>query len=81
MSEEATDSVDFDWSQAADDLLQPTTAAIAVYFNPRGEVVIRQQALEYGEEDSFVYLPFNKVRPLIEKLRTLLDEGAPNAES
>ena len=79
MTDDETDFVDFEWSEAGDDLLQPTTAAIAVYFNPRGDVVIRQQAVEYGEEDSFVCVPFDKVRPLIEKLRLMLDGGGPNA--
>jgi hypothetical protein len=80
MTDEEGHPEDFDWSKAGDDLLQPTTAAIAVYFNPGGDVVIRQQAVEYGEEDSFVYVPFNKVRSLIEKLRVMLDDGGPNTE-
>jgi len=71
---------EFNWDDVQDDLIQQTTSAVAVYFNPKGEVVIRQQAIHYGDEDSFVYLPFNKVRPLIEKLRVMLDEGGPNAQ-
>ena len=38
-----SDGWDFDWSKNKDDIVVPGQPAIAVYFNPRGEVVIRQE--------------------------------------
>jgi hypothetical protein len=45
---------DFDWDEIADDVVVPEQAAIAVYTNPKGHIVIRQ-AGQYGpDEDQWI---------------------------
>ena len=47
---------DFDWDDVADDIVIAEQAAVAVYTNPRGGIVIRQ-AGQYGpEEDQWIVL-------------------------
>jgi hypothetical protein len=44
----------FDWNEIADDIVVPEQAAVAVYTNPKGDVVIRQ-AGQYGpDEDHWI---------------------------
>jgi hypothetical protein len=40
---ESTVSQEFDWNEAGDDLIVPSTQAVAVYLNPAGDIVIRQE--------------------------------------
>ena len=47
------DGVDFDWS-SDDAVVVPAQRAGAVYWNPRGEIVIRQQG-ELYDDDAFVF--------------------------
>jgi len=46
------DEADFSWNDA--DIVVRQVNAIAVYTNPRGDIVIWQQATQYGEDDPFV---------------------------
>lgn len=47
---------EFDWDDAADDIVIAEQAAVAVYTNPKGGIVIRQ-AGQYGpEEDQWIVL-------------------------
>lgn len=47
-------SRDFDWNDVVDDVVIPEQAAIAVFVNPQGDVVIRQ-AGQYGpDEDMWI---------------------------
>lgn len=44
----------FNWDEIADDVVVPEQAAIAVYTNPKGDIVIRQ-AGQYGpDEDQWI---------------------------
>jgi hypothetical protein len=54
---ETTMTDDFSWVGAKnrDQVVVPEQAAIAVYENPNGDVVIRQQAA-LGSDDHFVYV-------------------------
>jgi len=63
-------SEDFDWSDA-EAVVVPAQPAIAVYFNPRGEIVIRQEAQFHPDEDHFVYVGRKNLRPLIERLQQI----------
>lgn len=51
-------SPDFDWYKDRDDLVIEEQAAIAVYLNPRGSIVIRQKGEldpeSYSYEDSWI---------------------------
>jgi hypothetical protein len=49
-----TASRDFDWNDDDSNVVVPEQAAIAVYLNPRGNVVIRQAGQYRPDEDSFV---------------------------
>jgi hypothetical protein len=64
---------DFDWSDK-ESVLFPTQPAVAVYFNPRGEIVIRQESQYHPDEDHFIYLQRKNLRPLIERLQQI-DRG------
>jgi hypothetical protein len=61
---------DFDWSDS-ESVLFPTQPAVAVYFNPRREIVIRQESQYHPDEDHFVYLQRKNLRPLIERLQQI----------
>lgn len=58
----------YDWSKSADDLVYPSRAAVAVYLNADGDLVIRQQRDIYEEEDSVVIIPREKAASLIQKI-------------
>ena len=58
------------WKEAREDgdvvaEWQPLTA---VYQNPMGAVVIRQESTDYGEDDNCVYMRPELIRPLINRL-------------
>ena len=59
---------DFDWNDVEDDLVVGTVGAIAVYENPKGDLVIRQQAVGPLEEDGLVVVPRRFVPDLVRKL-------------
>jgi len=64
---------DFYWNDA-ESIVIPEQAALAVYTNPRGEIVIRQKRSWDREEDHFVYFDKTHVATLIDKLQALLKE-------
>jgi hypothetical protein len=47
-------SPDFDWTKDLDDLVVEDQAAIAVYLNPRGSIVIRQKGDLDERDDSWI---------------------------
>lgn len=57
---------DFDWhnEESKEDIIFPTVQAVAVYSNPRGDVVIRQQD-SMGNDDSFIVVPRTHVDALL----------------
>jgi hypothetical protein len=63
---------DYDFFDPENDLLvihsQPATA---VYTNPMGAVVIRQQCLDYGGDDPFITVRPEYIEMLITKLRQI----------
>jgi hypothetical protein len=67
------ESEDFDWADP-ESIIIPSQPAVAVYFNPRGEVVIRQESQYHPDEDHFVYVGRKNLRPLIERLQQI-DRG------
>jgi hypothetical protein len=71
----------FDWSDEENVVCheQPRSA---VYFNPRGQVVIRQQADYHAfDEDSFVFFSIENVPALIEALRVCIASNTPRPPS
>lgn len=75
---EDDDDGEFDWSD--DETIvcyeQPKSK---VYFNPQGQVVIRQQAAGYRDEDSFVFFNRENIPALIAALRGCIHEDAAPA--
>ena len=61
----SADSADFDWYN--DDVIAVREQrAIAVYFNPAGNIVIRQQA--WPDEDPFVVISLDNLMQVIDRL-------------
>lgn len=60
---------DFSWSNH-DAIVVAPVAAIAVYINLDGDVIIRQQ-VGLGDEDSFIIIPPSNLKALIVALRKL----------
>lgn len=73
---------DFKWDELeAEATVVEEARAIAVYLNPKGDVVIRQQAA-YGidDEDPFVFIPMQRVPVLIARLQVLLRDSKQQEE-
>jgi len=62
---------DFDWSDT-ESVVVENVDAIAVYPNPGGDIVIRQDSRLNGE-DIFVVLPMSKLSSIISALQKLKD--------
>jgi hypothetical protein len=50
---ESFESRDFDWLEADEHVAVPEQQALAVYTNPRGDVVVRQRG-DYPDEDVWI---------------------------
>lgn len=59
--------IEFSWADA-DSVVIERTEAIAVYPNPKGDVVIRQEK-QMGDEDSVVIVPRGRLGDLIAALQ------------
>ena len=72
-------SNDFNWNPSGDDghdIVVRHQPAIAVYLNPHGEIVIRQQD-EY-DQDHYVYVTKDNVSKVAERMQELAEiAGAP----
>lgn len=64
---------EFNWN-SDDSVVIPTTKGIAVYVNKNGDIVIRQQASDYGEDDSVVIVPLIHLSALIDDLNDYREE-------
>jgi len=70
-----SDSAEFRWND--EDTVIPTQPAIAVYFNPHGEIVIRQEG-QYGyDEDHWIYIRPQNLRFLIRRLEEIENGSGP----
>ena len=70
-------SDEFNWNDVEDDLVVPAQRAVAVYENPKGNIVIRQEA-DHVSEDAVVVISRNHIPVLIAALqRHLTDETKP----
>lgn len=66
-----SESTEFKWGEAD---VFPSVRAVAVYTNPAVDVVIRQEAGPYDDEDSVVVVPRAMVSKLIDALVVEIDE-------
>jgi hypothetical protein len=62
------DSSDFDWIADRSDIVIPEQPATAVYVNPAGAIVVRQQSLD-GNDDQAITLRPENLPTLIAALR------------
>lgn len=67
-------TADFDWNNDNDAVVLPEQPATACYRNPRGEIVIRQQAAWDQDEDSFILILPQNARRLAQ---AILNEAPP----
>jgi hypothetical protein len=67
------DSKEFSWSEEIP--VVPSQPAIAVYFNPNNDVVIRQEA-PYPDDDQWVYIRRENLPRLIRRLQEMMEGGA-----
>ena len=69
-------SRDFDWIEMPDDVVVPEQAAIAVYINRDGEVVIRQAGQYHPDEDSCIVVAPAHARRLADAIIETADIAA-----
>jgi len=66
---------DFDWNDyESGDIVVQSVQAVAVYANPRGNIVIRQERDYADESDSFVFVPLDRIEAVIERMREVQRE-------
>ena len=63
----------FSWNDS-DSIVIERVRAIAVYPNADGNIVVRQQADGYGEEDAIVIVPADRVQELIAAIKDTSEE-------
>lgn len=56
---------DFKWNEDIDNVVFKSVQGVAVYSNPDGDIVIRQQASPLYDEDQIVIVPSDRVEALI----------------
>ena len=73
MAEDESD--EFSWSKN-DSVVIKTTAGIAVYTNPHGDVVIRQDRVDdvFWDRDPFVVIPKDRVTDVIAALQEEIED-------
>jgi hypothetical protein len=74
--EDDDDTGDFEWTNV-EDIVVPSQPAIAVYHNPRGEIVIRQEGLFGYDEDHWIYIRPENLRFLIRRLEEIENGSRP----
>lgn len=70
-------SADFNWTSSEEAVVFPTVQAVAVYTNPNGDIVIRQEAGSTDDEDSFVVIPKTHAVSLVSAIQRELDRELP----
>jgi hypothetical protein len=68
-SEAPEGEYDFKWQDKL--VVVPAQPAIAVYFNPCGDVVIRQQGPYGYHDDQWIYVQIKNLGPLIDQLQRI----------
>lgn len=66
----------FDWNDEESVVVQ-STAAIAVYGNPRGNVVIREEGHFHCDEDVWIEIPLDRVHHVVDAMLREAGIAAP----
>lgn len=69
-------SEEFDWNDMKEDLVVDPARKVAVYFNPHGEVVVRQEDNDFFGQDPFIVIPLRDVPRLVAKLNELTESAS-----
>jgi hypothetical protein len=64
----------FDWKDVEDDLVLSEQLAVAVYENPKRDIVIRQAAGFSQDEDSVIIISRNNLAAFVAALQRHLDQ-------
>ncbi len=62
---------DFDWNEFKGEEIVRSTRAVVAYLNPDNDIVIRQEAPMYNDEEPWIVIPRANVANLIDKLKQL----------
>lgn len=66
---------EFVWTPDESAVVFKTVQAVAVYKNPYGDIVIRQQAGPLDDDDAVIVIPRDRVPALASALKTELEGG------
>ncbi|WP_295631839.1 hypothetical protein [Novosphingobium sp.] len=66
-------SDDFDWNDFKGEEIVRSTRAVVAYLNPDNDIVIRQEAAMYNDEEPWIVIPRANVPKLIERLKLLTE--------
>lgn len=69
--------VQFDWHLSRDSVVLPSQQAVAIYWNPDGDLVLRQEATWDRDDDDQIIIPIGSVGILIDRLCDMA--GIPSA--
>lgn len=64
-----SDAFKWDMAQESGSLVFPSAQGLAIYRNPAGDVVLRQEAAPTDEDDTFIFIPVMYVEAVIEAIR------------
>ena len=67
-------SLDFDWDDNADDIVQQSVERVAIFTNPNGDLVIRQERCWDQEDDTWIIIARGNVGAAIAKMRGAIGE-------
>ena len=56
------------WFENDESLVIKPVSGVAVYTNPNGDIVIRQQG-SFGEDDSFIFFPVEHAQAVINAIK------------
>jgi hypothetical protein len=72
----ADSGAEFSWNDDDESVVIEAVNATAVYANPKGDIVIRQQD-PYGHEDSFIVVPRSRAGALADAINNELERPVP----
>lgn len=63
----------FDWNKDVDSVVFPTVQGVAVYSNPDGDIVIRQQAGPLDDDDTIIVFPRSQAQSIALAIQVTAD--------
>jgi hypothetical protein len=77
------DETDFDWDSTDGEIIIAPVRAVAIYSNPRGDVVIRQESTtgNHLQDDPFIALPLDQAEILAKRLAAFVKKAKAEAKA